>query len=482
METMTEQASTIDRKRDSSTARPLTAPRRILLVDDEPDACEVLRQVLDGEGHSTTVETSAHGALERIATRDFDLVLADVVMAEMNGLDLCQEIVRSRPRVPVILMTGQGSMNIAIEALRIGASDFLTKPVDAVALLGSVARSLRHQALSEPSSAPLDESVGPPSELTLTGMLGECVAMQQVYGLVRQLSDSVASVVVQGETGTGKEIIARALHANSRLRDGPFIALSCAAMPAALLESELFGHERGAFTDASATKKGLFVEANGGTLLLDEIGELPLELQPKLLRALQERKVRPLGGHGEIPFDCRIVAATNRDLEVEVRENRFRKDLYYRLSVVRINVPPLRERGDDILLLARHFLTRFSQSMGRTATLSDSVERRLLAYSWPGNVRELENCLEGAMTLAHLDELTVSDLPEKIRIPEVGYEARPRQSEVPDVLPLVELKRRHILRAMTLLRGNKTRVAELLGIDRSTLYRRLERYSVPGSN
>jgi two-component system response regulator HydG len=253
-------------------------------------------------------------------------------------------------------------------------------------------------------------------------------------------------------------------------------------MPAGLLESELFGHARGSFTDAKTAKKGLFVEANGGTLLLDEIGELPLALQPKLLRALQERRVRPVGEYAEIPFDCRIIAATNRDLEVEVREKRFREDLYYRINVVRITVPPLRERGDDILLLAQHFLKHFAKKARRNATLSESATERLLSYAWPGNVRELENCIEQAVAMARLDKLTVSDLPEKIQFPDASYEAPLKNDRDPDVLPLVELERRHILRALKLLGGNKARAAELLGIDRSTLYRHLERYEASGSN
>lgn len=472
---MLEKTNSADPASQSSRARRPVARSRILVVDDEPDACEIVRQLLEGEGYSATPETSAHGALEKIATQDFDLVLTDVAMDEMNGLDLCRKIVDARPGLPFIVVTGQGNMNTVIDALRIGARDFLTKPLDADSLVGSVARNLRPHARANPNSEPTDEVAGPPSELTLKGMLGACTEMRLVYELVRNLSNSLVSIVVQGETGTGKEIIARALHANSKVRDGPFVALSCAAMPAGLLESELFGHERGSFTDAKSSKKGLFVEANGGTLLLDEIGELPLELQPKLLRALQERKVRPIGGRGETPFDCRIIAATNRDLEVEVREKRFRTDLYYRLNVVRITVPPLRERGDDILLLARHFLRRFSKRSRRNLKLSEAAEARLRAYLWPGNVRELENCVERAATLAPLDELTFDDLPEKIRVPDVGSEPPPMKGQEPEVLSLVELERRHILKVIKLLRGNKSRAAELLGINRSTLYRYLEK-------
>jgi transcriptional regulator with GAF, ATPase, and Fis domain len=253
-------------------------------------------------------------------------------------------------------------------------------------------------------------------------------------------------------------------------------------MPAGLLESELFGHVRGAFTDAKTAEKGLFLAADGGTLLLDEIGELPLEVQPKPLRALQERKIRPIGGRKEIPFDCRIIAATNRDLEVEVREKRFREDLYYRLNVVGITVPPLRERGDDILLLARYFSKLFAKDPARPPTLTPSAEATLLAYHWPGNVRELENCIMRAASLARRDELTADDLPERIRTLDVRCEQPPKAGPEPDWVPLIELERRHILRAMKLVGGNRGRAAELLGIDRSTLYRHLQRHGVLGSS
>ncbi|HEX6272597.1 MAG TPA: sigma-54 dependent transcriptional regulator [Polyangiaceae bacterium] len=445
---------------------------RILVIDDETDACELVRQILEGEGYSATSETSPHGALEKIASEDFDLVVTDVAMEEMNGLELCRTIVHSRPDLPFIVMTGQGNMNTVIAALRLGARDFLKKPLDADSLVQSVARGLGDHAPEDAASLSFEDDAI--SVLGLPAPLGNCTKMRRLYELVRKLSDSPVSIVIQGETGTGKEVIARALHANSSVRSGPFVALSCAAMPAGLLESELFGYVRGAFTDAKTTKKGLFLEASGGTLFLDEIGELPLELQPKLLRALQERTLRPLGGHQEVSFDCRIMVATNRNLEVEVREKRFREDLYYRLNVVGITVPPLRERGDDILLLARHFLRRFAKKRSRVVTLSESAQERLRSYRWPGNVRELENCMESAVALSKSDELGVHDFPEKIRFPEVGC-APPSPSELePSTLSLVELERRHIARVLGLSGGNKARAARLLGINRSTLQRHLE--------
>jgi two-component system response regulator HydG len=305
--------------------------------------------------------------------------------------------------------------------------------------------------------------------------------MRGLRRLIGELSGSSASVVIQGETGTGKELVAHAIHSSSRFRGGPFIALNCAAVPAGLLEGELFGHARGAFTDAKTARTGLLVEANGGTLLLDEINELPLAMQPKLLRVLQERKVRPIGEHREISFDCRIIAATNQNLDAEVAAKRFREDLYFRLDVIRLNVPPLRERGEDILLLARHFLAIFARGSGRHAKLSAEAAERLMAYDWPGNVRELENCIERAVALARSDQVETEDLPEKVRTCEPS--ARGGSSgALPAVASLFELERRHTLKAIELLSGNMTRAAKLLGIDRTTLYRRLKRYETADSN
>jgi DNA-binding NtrC family response regulator len=467
-----------------SIARPRNAPPRILVVDDEPDACELLRQILESEGYDAIPETSASSALERIAKQDFDLVVSDVIMAEMDGLDLCRQIVESRPEVPVILLTGRGNMNTVISALRIGARDFLTKPLDAESVATSVARILRRHALKEPSSIPPEAAPSSGSEPRSARVLGQSEAIREVYRVIAGLSDSSASVLLQGETGTGKEVIARAIHENSRFKRGPFVALNCAAMPAGLLESELFGHARGAFTDARNATKGLLVQANGGTLLLDEIGELPLAMQPKLLRALQERTVRPVGGSTEIRFDCRLITATNRDLDAEVSAKRFRQDLYYRLDVVRITVPPLRERGDDILLLAEHFLERFSRRSrgGGNGLLTAQVAEKLLAYSWPGNVRELESCMERAVAMARSEQLTVEDLPEKIRLFKPSHEVPVEQDPDIGVATLLEVERRHILRTLKRLGGNKMQAALLLGIDRRTLYRRLEHYKSSGSN
>ena len=473
---------------------PLTAPSaarppltrgapHILVVDDEPDICDLMRHQLEAEGYTVTTAATTHDALERIVSQSYDLMLTDLTMPEMDGMALCQKVAGVRPGLPIVLITGRSDIETVTRALRVGVRDFLTKPLDSGALIASVTRLVGHPE-QQRSSAITTEVATQPSELRLAGLLGESEAMRSVRRLILDLCESVASVVIQGETGAGKEIIAHALHSTSRLSGGPFIALNCAAMPAGLLESELFGHARGAFTDAKTAKKGLLLQAEGGTLLLDEISELPLLMQPKLLRALQERTVRPIGEHREIPFNCRIIAAANQDLELEVKAKRFREDLFYRLDVVRIAVPPLRARGADILLLAQHFLSRFACRSRRIITLSESAAAKLLEYDWPGNVRELENCMERAVALARSDELTLDDLPERIRGCRPALVALPLGDDAAatDVSSLFDAEREHVLKAVEQFGGNKTRAAAILGIDRRTLYRRLVRYDTERSD
>ena len=305
--------------------------------------------------------------------------------------------------------------------------------------------------------------------------------MKRVSDLVSRVADSDASVLITGESGTGKELIARAIHDRSG-RKGPFLAINCAAVPETLLESELFGHARGAFTDARAARKGLFVEANGGTLFLDEIGEMALGMQAKILRSLQERSVRPVGESIEVPFDARIITATNRDLEGDVSDKRFREDLYYRINVVRVEVPPLRGRGNDVLLLAQHFLTRAAGRSGKPVSrLGSAVAEKLISYDWPGNVRELENCLERAVALAAYDEITVEDLPIKVRDHKVS--AVLPVAEDPMELPSMQtVEDRYIQRVLKAVGGNKTLAAKILGFDRRTLYRKLARQGAASTN
>jgi two-component system response regulator HydG len=447
---------------------------RILVVDDDATMCDLLEAGLGARGFPAVRATGADAALAALETRDFDAVVTDLNMGGMNGLDLCARIVTNRPDVPVIVITAFGSMETAIGAIRVGAYDFITKPLEIDALALALGRAVQHRVLREEVKR-LRKVVE--EARTFEGIIGESAAMRRVFDLLDRVVDSDATVLVTGESGTGKEIVARALHARGRRREHPFVAVNCAAVPETLLESELFGHARGAFTDARVTRRGLFAQADGGTLFLDEIGALPLSLQPKLLRALQERRVRPVGSDEESTFDVRLIAATNRDLEVAVEEGNFREDLYFRLNVIPIELPPLRARGNDVLLLAQHFIDRGAAAAGRRVTgLSSEAAERLLAYRWPGNVRELQNCIERGIALTRYDRLTVEDLPEKLRT----YRAptmMPFTDDPTELVPLDEIERRYVLRVMDAVGGNKTLASEVLGVDRKTLYRKLGRYA-----
>jgi DNA-binding NtrC family response regulator len=446
---------------------------RILVVDDDQDQCDLLQSALLRLDCHVTTTTSPRDALDHVGRETFDVILTDIGMSDMDGLELCTRIIGTRPDVPVIVITAHGSMESAISAMRAGAYDFLTKPVDNKLLGMCIARAAQHHRLQAEVKQLREASVRQDGSRTL---IGDSPAMKSVQDLIARVGGNDVSVLIEGETGTGKELVARGLHAASPRRAGPFVAINCAAVPSNLLESELFGHARGAFTDAKAQREGLFVQASGGTLFLDEIGEMPLDMQTKLLRALQERTVRPVGSNTELSFDARIVAATHRDLESDVDEKRFREDLFYRINVVKIQVPPLRERSSDILTLAAHFLKKFAdRRAGGAMTLPPQVAALLLAYQWPGNVRELENCLERAVALARLDHISAEDIPEKIR----SY--RPDRFVVSaddpaEIITLEALDRSYIIRAVKLLGGNKSRAAQLLGVDRRTLYRRLEKY------
>ena len=446
---------------------------RALVVDDDQSTCELLAILLRREGLEVEWQSSGIDAIEMVKGRDFDVILTDLGMATFDGAELCERIRSIRPEVPVVVVTGDTSLDAAVSAIRAGAYDFVTKPVAPDLLAVVVARAVQHSQLHQEVKR-LRQVVGDTQQPGR--ILGESRAMKLVLDLVARVADSDASVLIMGESGTGKELIARALHDQSARRAGPFLAVNCAAMPPALLESELFGHVRGAFTDAKSSRTGLFAQAAGGTLFLDEIGDLPLEMQPKLLRALQERKVRPVGGNEEIAFDARVVTATNRDLEVEVEEKRFREDLYYRINVVRVDAPALRNRGGDVLLLAQHFLGRYGARSNKAVRgIHAAAAERLVTYDWPGNVRELENCMERAVALLRFDEVTVDDLPEKIR----QYRSDRLVFAVDalgEVVTIDELERRYIHRVLALVGGNKSRAATLLGLDRRTLYRRLDRY------
>ena len=451
----------------------------VLIVDDDPDTCELLRANLSSHGHQAEARTDAQSALAALESLRFDALLTDIHMTGMSGIELCTRVREGQPDVPVIVMTGQASMEMAISALRAGAHDFVTKPIDVQRLLHRLDRALRHAELE--TEVRRLQRVLHRSEPTT--MIGESPSIKRVQSMIERVADSDAPVLVTGESGVGKELVARELHRQSARAEGPFVAVNCAAMPPQLLESELFGHVRGAFTDARRSREGLFLQANRGTLFLDEIGELPIEMQPKLLRAVQERKIRPVGGDQLVEYDARIITATNRDLEAEVEEHRFREDLFYRINVVNIHVPPLRARGTDILLLAQHFLDSIaSRNVKSVKRLGANVAEKLLPYDWPGNVRELENCMERAVALARYDEITVADLPDKISRYERGELVI--GADDPSELPtLAELESRYIRRVLRAVKGNKTQAAQVLGLARRTLYRRLDRLDAdPGES
>ena len=443
----------------------------ILVVDDDREMCELTQAGLSQRGYEVSWTISPDETLALLDQKDFAVLLVDIHMDAMNGLDLCTRALAKRPDLVVVIMTGFGSLEHAIGAMRAGAYDFVTKPISMDALALSMERAVKHHSMSAELRL-LRQRIG---QRELPHVVGNSEAIRRVADIVQRVADSDTNVLLTGESGTGKELVAHALHDQSGRR-GPFLAINCAALPETLLESELFGHVRGAFTDAREARTGLFVAANSGTLFLDEIGEMPLTMQAKLLRALQERRVRPVGGSREVPFDARVVAATNHDIETELAEKRFREDLYYRINVVRIHVPPLRARGNDVLLLAQTFLERAAARSGKPVRgLGHRVAERLLDYDWPGNVRELENCIERTVALARFDEITVEDLPAKIRDfqPTAVFTLSHDPAELP---PMQVVEERYIRKVLGAVGGNKTLAAKVLGLDRRTLYRKLARY------
>ncbi|MCR9159993.1 MAG: sigma-54-dependent transcriptional regulator [Nannocystaceae bacterium] len=448
---------------------------RLLVVDDDETLCAYFSAILTSADYEVETASTGEAAAEQLRSKRYDVLLTDLAMSGMDGLALAKIAAEIHPTMPVIVVTGAGDLRTAVESMRAGVSDFIVKPVDADVLVHQVGRAARQGAL-EQRVVDLESELRRVNERH--GMLGESGRMKQVRSLIDRVSRSDVNVLITGESGTGKELAARAIHDASPRESGPFVALNCAAIPATLIESELFGHVKGAFTDARKDRDGLLVQAQGGTLFLDELGEMPLEMQPKLLRALQERRVRPVGGASEKPFDARIVTATNRDLEDEVEAGNFREDLLYRVDVVRLELPPLRARGRDVLLLAQHFLGKYEHLGQQTISrLSPAAASALLHYDWPGNVRELENCMERAMALARDEEIALEDLPRKVR----EYE-RDRVSVDDDdddeLLTLDQLEARYIRKVMKVVEGNKSKAARVLGLDRRSLYRRLEKYEV----
>jgi two-component system response regulator HydG len=451
----------------------------ILIVDDEPEMATVVEQALTRRGYQAKQVNSADAAWELLETDDFDVVVTDINMKGMTGVELTDRIAKNRKDTPVIVMTAFGSLETAIATMRAGAFDFITKPFEIDQLTVAVERALQNRALREEVKR-LKFEVEIARSKPSAEFVGDSPPMKKVHEVIARVAETDATVLVTGESGSGKELVARDVHRRGKRKDGAFVAINCAALPETLLETELFGHVKGAFTDAKTAKKGLFVEASGGTLFLDEIGEMPPGMQAKLLRALEERSVRPVGGTAETSFDARLVAATNRDLESLVESGRFREDLYYRINVVHIDLPPLRARGNDVLALAQAFINRNAAPMGKSVKgFSTAVGERLLSYAWPGNVRELQNCIERALALARFEELTVEDLPPKVRDYKPSFVVVAADDPT-DLVTMEEVERRYITRVMEAVGQNKTQAAKVLGFDRTTLYRKLERYKLAG--
>lgn len=444
---------------------------RVYVIEDDPGLRELLLEELDAEGFTLAAADSAEQARRELEAWQPDLVISDLRLPGESGMQLIPFVKGLANGPAMLLITAFGSVSQAVEALKQGADDFLTKPLDMEHLLITVNRLLSHRRLrTEVQSLKAIKS-----ESLWHGMLAGSRTMRQLFQQIQQVAATEAPVLVLGESGTGKELIARAIHAESPRADGPFLAINCAGIPSELMESEFFGHDSGAFTGAKQARTGLLREAEGGTLLLDEIAEMPLELQAKLLRVLQESRIRPVGSDKEITIDVRIIAATHRDLEQRVSEQLFRQDLFYRLETLTLIVPPLRERGDDRELLAQHFLTQQQQSLGRALQFSPNAMDAIYRYAFPGNVRELQNAVERAATFSDGDIIEREHLPERMRDHELAQTLSSQDEQRADnhgaLKPLSEVQQDYVRYVLREVGGNKRRAADILGVTRRTLYR-----------
>jgi two-component system, NtrC family, response regulator AtoC len=444
----------------------------ILAVDDDAVACDVLREILAREGYQVSTASSGQAAIHLAREVPFDLAIIDIRMPDISGIEVLKALKHANAQMPVLMTTAYSSMNTAIEAIREGAYDYLSKPCKVEELTITVRRALEQSKLLRENQYFRQELR---EKYKFENIVGTTPAMLAVYKTVARLVDSKATVLIQGESGTGKELIARAIHFNGPRAEHPFVAVECASLAESLLESELFGHVRGAFTGAVETKKGLFEIADGGTIFLDDIAEISLGLQAKLLRVLQEHEIRRVGGTQPIALDVRVIAATNQDVEALVKAGRFREDLFYRLNVVMLRLPPLRERQEDIPLLASYFLRMYSEANHKLIRHITPEAMALLGrYHWPGNVRELQHTIERAVTLTMNSALLPADLPPRLQQQAV----LPRPGSSPPLLTLEELEKQHIQAVLRATQGNKKRAAQILGINRRSLYRMAKRYGL----
>lgn len=443
----------------------------ILIIDDEKNIREGLGTALELEGYDVKLAENGEIGLKLIEKGDIDLVITDLRMPGISGEEVIAKVTGESPGIPVIVLTGHGSIDSAVTAMRNGAYDFLTKPLNLDRLILIVKRALagreleiRHSTLKEELDA----------KTSFESIIGKSAEMLRIFEVVRKAANSKASVLITGESGTGKELIANALHNLSNRRDKPFVKVHCAALSESLLESELFGHEKGAFTGAVARKRGRFELANTGSIFLDEIGEIDQNVQIKILRVLQDRRFERVGGEETLEVDVRIIAATNRDLLQEIAEHRFREDLFYRLNVVHIQVPPLRERKDDIPLLVASFLEEFAKENNKKITGIDARARSALyKYNWPGNIRQLRNCIESAVVMCSGREITLEDLP-----PSVSGASDTDMISIPVGITLAEAEKILIQQNLAVNKGNKSKTADILGIGRKTLHRKIDEYNL----
>lgn len=448
--------------------------RSILICDDEKNIRSGLAMAMELEGYESIEATDGQDAWDKINKMGVDLVITDLRMPRMSGEDLLRKIIGAYPRMPVIILTGHGTIETAVEAMRGGAVDFFTKPVDLDRLSLVVRKALSDTDLYAEHERLKEEVQQLKARNRYDRIIGKSQKMVELMDTVSQVAPTKASVLITGESGVGKELVADAIHELSNRSKGPFIKVHCAALTASLLESELFGHEKGSFTGAVKEKKGRFELADGGTIFLDEIGEIDAQTQVKLLRVLQERQFERVGGEKSITVDVRIVCATNRDLPKEIEKGNFREDLYYRLNVVHLDVPPLRERKDDIPLLMTSFLQQFNSENGRSIeAFSNQAKRALLGYEWPGNIRELRNCIESAVVLARTSVIEVEDLPVHI-----GKAQNASSISLEVGITLAEAEKQLIISTLASCAGNKTKAAEVLGIGRKTLHRKLQEYHI----
>ncbi|MFY9558717.1 MAG: sigma-54 dependent transcriptional regulator [Terriglobales bacterium] len=450
---------------------------RLLVVDDEQSIRKLCMTVGESLGFTCLEAESGEAALALLEEQPAHMVLTDMVMPRMSGLEFLEQVKQLHPRIEVAVMTGHGSIETAVQAMKLGAYDYISKPFAPLDELKLFLRRMADKVRLEEENQYLRERSE--TETAVHGIIGNSAGIQHVLRLISRLKDTRTPVLISGESGTGKELVARALHYRGTLANRPFVAVDCGSLVPTLIESELFGYEKGAFTGALRSKQGLLQSADTGTIFLDEVGELPLEMQAKILRFLQEKEVRPVGSNQKVKVDVRIMAATNRDLETEYKKGTFRKDLYFRLNVVTIHLPALRERRSDIPILTTWFLERLAP--GRDASVSGAAMKALLAYDWPGNVRELENCLERAVALGDQRRIDLSDLPPSIaraEAPEKAEAVELSASADPTTTDLEDIERATIERVFAQVRGDKALAGKMLGISRATLYRKLKRYNI----